>query len=106
MNKFDQVVKNGKRARLSIIACQIEALLRQAGDLVEEIGDKGTGYLFISTLDKDMHTSFMIGNTVDLALSLIEAGAKNPGFNEVLTASATSLYKMGIIRIDSAEPVA
>ena len=102
MNKFDKVVKKGKRARLSALAQQVEALLRQAGDLAEEIGDPDAGYVFVSNLDKGALTTYMIGHTAHLGAAVAESARRNHGLELIVTNAAVELLNEGRIEVRAA----
>lgn len=91
MNKFDEIVRKAKYKRLSTLALQIEALLRQAGDLAEELDDDSVGYFFLSTLDAGSLSCFTVGTAGNLAQSLDESCRRDPKVWELLTHAAACL---------------
>ena len=91
MNKFDIIVCKSKLKRLSSIALQIESLLRQAGDLAEELDDPGIGYFFVSTLDQDSLSCYCVGDSRQLGHAAKEGAERNPMAAQFMAHLATWL---------------
>jgi len=91
MNKFDSIVRKSKLKRLSSIALQIESLLRQAGDLAEELDDHSIGYFFVSTLDQNSLSCFCVGDSRQLGHAAKEGAERNPLAAEFVAHLATWL---------------
>ena len=77
MNKYDAIIKKSKQARLNALGLQVESLLRQAGDLCEELGLEDRGYLYISNLDEGQLTAYMVGYSGHLRAAIAELGRQN-----------------------------
>ena len=91
MNKFDKVVRDSQQKRLNGLATQIEALLRQAGDLCETMDDPDVGYLFIGNLDRGQLTAYMVGNNGLLSSAIAAAGRRNHLMGDVLLDGALAI---------------